>query len=189
MNRALLDASSAILLYKAGLLEVFAGVYHVSISRSVQQELICNNRSGAATFAHYVTSDTIEVIDTDNEVPNSKALTIGLNSLGKGERDTILCLKAGMGDFIVTDDGKAARYCQGKALPFINALLFPRLLYFAGIMPFNESSAKMETIMGIGRYSPQITAWAFHSSKEALAFAIPQEVGYEKQIVDPGTII
>jgi len=189
MKRALLDASSAILLYKAGLLEVLTGVYHVFIPRSVQQELICNNRSGAATFAQHVTAGTIKVIDTDNAVPNSTALESGLNSLGRGERDTIRCLKAGKGDFIVTDDGRAARYCQDKALPFINALLFPRLLYFAGIMSPNERRTKMETIIRIGRYSPQITAWAFQSSKEVLAFAIPQEVGYENQISDTGHII
>lgn len=178
MKRALLDASSAILLYKTGLLEAFTGVFHVFIPRSVQQELTNKNRSGAAAFAHHAMADTIRVIVTDNVVPNPTAHSEAMNSLGRGERDTITCLKAGKGDFVVTDDGRAARYCRDKALPFINALLFPRLLYFAGIMSFNESKTKMETIIHIGRYSSQITAWAFSCPKEALAFAIPREVGY-----------
>lgn len=181
MKRALLDASSAILLYKTGLLEVFIGLYHVFIPRSVLQELTLENRAGAAVFAHHVTADIIKVIDTDKVVPNSTALSKAMNSFGKGERDTVMCLKAGKGDFIVTDDGKAARYCQDKALPFINALLFPRLLYFAGIMSINESRTKMASIIHVGRYSPQITAWAFNCSKEALAFAIPRKVGYENR--------
>ena len=181
MNEALLDASSAILLYKTGLLEAFIGVYHVFIPRSVQQELTRENLAGAAVFAHHVTADTIKVLDIDMVVPNSTALSKAMNSFGKGERDTIMCLNAGKGDFIVTDDGKAARYCRDKALPFINALLFPRLLYFAGIMSINESRTKMASIIHVGRYSTQITAWAFNCSKEALAFAIPREVGYESR--------
>jgi predicted nucleic acid-binding protein len=178
MNKVLLDASSAILFYKTGLLEDLVSVYRIFVARSVQEELTCKGRPGADKFAHFVTAETIKVIDVENVVPNYKVVSCELRSLDKGELDTIICLKVGMGDFIITDDGKAARYCKNKTLPFINALLFPRLLYFAGFISLQGSKMKMEAIIHIGRYSPQITAWAFTCAKETLAFAIPKKVEY-----------
>jgi hypothetical protein len=178
MNKALLDASSAILLYKTGLLHDLVAVYQIHVTRSVLEELTGRSRPGAATFARCIDENTLSVISMENEEANYKGVESEMKTLGKGELDTIRCLEAGMGDFIITDDGKAARYCKNKTLPFINALLFPRLLYFAGIFSLHESVMKMEAIRRIGRYSPQITAWASNCAKEALDFAIPRKVGY-----------
>ena len=99
------------------------------------------------------------------------------HSLDQGERDTITCFESGGMDLIITDDGRAARYCREKGVPFINALLFPRLLYFAARITKKESWDKMATLIRLGRYTPEIIEWAKNCSRESLSFAASGSAG------------
>jgi len=173
MKKALLDASSAILLYKANLLKELTEVYNVFVTRSVFGELTREKHHGTETFLSYVSLSKIMVIDVENDPPISNHLEEGMNSLDQGEFDTIKCFVTGKHDFIITDDGRAAKYCNKNGLSFINALLFPRLLYFADSISWQESNDKMDVIIINGRYSSSVIEWARNCQKESLFFAIP----------------
>ena len=173
MKKTLLDASSAILLFKAGLVNELINVYRVFVTGSVLQELTRENHHGVGTFLRYVTLQKIRVIDEDDIFSQTEIPTASLRLLDQGELDTIMCFASGNYDFIITDDGRAARYCKENGLPFINALLFPRLLNFAGLMSRQESNDKMDAIIHLGRYSREIIEPAQSCRKESLAFAIP----------------
>jgi predicted nucleic acid-binding protein len=176
MKKTLLDASSAILLFKVGLFKELTDAYHVSVVRTVLEELTRENHHGSATFLRYVSLNKLKVIDIKNIPAKCASSGISLSSLDQGELDTIKCFTAGSHDFIITDDGRAARYCKANGLPFINALLFPRLLYFSGYVSWQESNNKMDAIIRIGRYSSEVIEWAQNCQKENLIFAIPGTV-------------
>jgi predicted nucleic acid-binding protein len=173
MKKAVLDASSAILLKKADLLDNLIEVYHVSQTQSVLHELTRRNYYGADTFRQYADLAKIKIIDVENiPLPAYKAGQ-ELHFLDQGELDTIICFLAGNQDFIIIDDGRAARYCSNNNIAFINALLFPRLLYLSSSISIDTCDTCMETIIQHGRYSDKVIAWAKSCKKESLLFAIP----------------
>lgn len=173
MKKSILDASSAILLFKVDLLKELTDVYHVFVTRSVLQELTRRNHQGADTFQRFTSLKKIRIIDVENVLLKCKTSGDSLCFLDKGELDTIKCFGAGDHDFIITDDGRAARYCKKNGLPFINALLFPRLLYFADLILWQKSINKTDAIIRIGRYSTEVIEWARNCQKESLSFAMP----------------
>jgi predicted nucleic acid-binding protein len=173
MKKSILDASSAILLFKVDLLKELTDVYHVFVTRSVLQELTRRNHQGADTFQRFTSLKKIRIIDLENVLLKCKNSGDSLCFLDKGELDTIKCFGAGDHDFIITDDGRAARYCKKNGLPFINGLLFPRLLYFADLISWQESNNKTDAIIDIGRYSTEVIEWAQNCQKESLSFAMP----------------
>ena len=178
MKKSILDASSAILLFKVDLLKELTDVYHVFVTRSVLQELTRRNHQGADTFQRFTSLKKIRIIDLENVLLKCKNSGDSLCFLDKGELDTIKCFGAGDHDFIITDDGRAARYCKKNGLPFINGLLFPRLLYFADLISWQESNNKTDAIIRIGRYSTEVIEWARKCQKESLPFAMPCTVVY-----------
>lgn len=177
MQNSILDSSSAILLYKADLFDKLINAYQVSLTRSVLQELTQKNRRGTKTFFHSAATDKIKVIPvTENRPWRSNNSCHAFKNLDRGEQDTIHCFMAGGHDFIITDDGRAARWCHDKNIPFINALLFPRLIYFADSISLDECRDKMETVIQLGRYSEEVISWAKKCQRENVNFAIPQKM-------------
>ena len=130
MKRVLLDSSSAILLFKTDLLDALVAEYQVSITPSVKHELTSENRAGAERILHLIHVEKIRLTGHQNTSFIKSTSSSSSSSLDRGERDTIRCFEAGRYDFIITDDGKAAKYCSLNDIPFINALLLPRVLYF-----------------------------------------------------------
>ena len=180
MKNILLDASSAILLFKAELFHKLVTVYTISCTRSVLQELIRGDRCGADTFLRCSTGSVLSVIDISNEGFSRENASPALRNLDRGELDTVLCFTAGGWDFIITDDGRAAKYCRQNNIPFINAILFPRLLYFCHAISLPESIRKMEELISLGRYSREVIEWAMNCGRESLHFAIPDICGIDK---------
>ena len=97
----------------------------------------------------------------------------GMGGFGAGEYDTIQLFYNGMGNFIITDDGSAARYCTGEGIPFINALLFPVVLGVAGIKNDGYCQQAMEKIIEHGHYSPEIVDYARNCDADTIQFALP----------------
>lgn len=151
--------------------------FHVSLTTSVLQELTRENHYGSEVFLQYATGNKCRVIDIEQEQLFKRKACHWLNSLGQGELDTIKCFMGGGQDFIIIDDGRAARYCSKNSLPFINALLFPKLLNFGNIFSKDECYAGMDRLIGLGRYSVEVIGWARNCKKEALFFAIPDKCG------------
>ncbi len=148
------DASSAILLEKIKLFDRLSQMVCIVFSPSVFKELTLNEYPDKASFKTLVKNKTVHVeslIEPDLLEPYSDAL-----KLDCGEKETLcLYLKKRKG-FILMDDGKAARFCHKQNLPFINALLVPKLFWYAGLMEKKDCQKFMNHLCGIGRYSSQV---------------------------------
>jgi hypothetical protein len=153
VKRILLDASSAILLHKAGVLDAAIEAHDVWMSRAVYREVAHEGRPGADAVRAAV-RDRRVTIAAESAGERSTAAA----NLGAGERDTIADYLANREcfDFIVTDDGGAARLCQTRGLPFVNALLMVRLLRWGGHLRPERSDAAWALLQSIGRYSSEI---------------------------------
>ncbi|TFH41875.1 MAG: hypothetical protein E4G96_04630 [Chrysiogenales bacterium] len=162
---ALVDSSSAIILFKACLFEYTAEYFRIVIPASVFEELTVGGRSGSEEFARYRADGSIQVRDTD------PLLTVegDMGGLDTGERDTILLYEAGSGEVILLDDGKGAAICRRRRIPHINALLVPRIFRRAGTINVEECERQMATIMIHGRYSDWVVDYARSCPDDDLA--------------------
>lgn len=164
----LIDASSAILLYKAGLFESLLQYYSVNVAKTVVKEMTKTGYPGAAYFSAYCKKKMLTVHEADPP----EAIT-GSASLHDGEKETIALFQQGTGKFIITDDGRAARFCKSNDIPFINALLLPRILFDNQMISPKAYHNQLNSISGLGRYSEKIINFARNCSKQELAFFKP----------------
>lgn len=164
------DASSAILLQKTDLFDRLTHHTNVVFSYSVYQELTLSDHQDTAVFQSLVDHQKIKI---DGNGFNTGLMEDypRIQTLDKGEQETIcLYLKNGNG-FILTDDGKAARCCKEYGLPFINALLIPKLFWYAGIVSEETCHHQMEQLIRIGRYSQKVIRIAHNlHQKDLLPF-------------------
>lgn len=167
-HTAIIDASSAIILCKAGLHDLLAETYDIVLPESVYQEITANTYAGAEEYKQLASRQKIRVLE--NPEQNEKP---GMAALDAGEYDAIRLFYAGLGKFVITDDGPAARYCKKENVPFINALLFPAVLRFARIKDEQFCRRTMEKIIEKGRYSSEVIEFARKCRQEHIAFALP----------------
>jgi hypothetical protein len=164
----LIDASSAIILFKSGLFEAAIAYYRVLMPGSVYMELTRCNHTGTEEFIKYREDDRIRVASAAGNqirIQEDEALP----GLDDGERDTINLFYRGVGILVLLDDGKGAAYCRNNTIPYINALLVPRVLRLAGILSAPDCERSMKRIAGIGRYSPKVIDYAFNCTDESLS--------------------
>lgn len=167
MKTVLIDASSAILLFKAGLFDKLTTNYHVLMAPSVFDEITVSGYPGD----QYFTSKHQMGMFRISPCPQSLNTTLDtLSSLGKGEADTLRLYSVYPHAFVIIDDGKGARFCRNQKIPYINALLVPKILYFAGCITGQESREAMDSLYRLGRYSPRILAFAQICSRHGLAY-------------------
>ncbi len=169
----LLDSSSAILLEKSDLLNELLGAYHVLMSEAVYLELTENSYPSAGLFQAICREGNISVQKSIKDNHQVSPKLEGMLLLDLGERETIQQYLDGKGDFIMLDDGKGARFCYKHQIPFINALLFPTILYESGWLSLNQCHRKIERIKQLGRYSQKIITKAEGFSKESLEAFLP----------------
>ncbi len=102
-------------------------------------------------------------------------------SMDQGEKETIqLFCAAGFdfkktGSFILVDDGRAARFCHARQIPFINALLIPKVFWYSGLMDENEHLKMTAILSNLGRYSEKVTGAAQKFSREDLNYFIGKD--------------
>jgi hypothetical protein len=157
---ALLDASSAIILYKCGLHDHLVNFYRVIITESVFLELTREDRDGSIQFERDRRESRMHVIINTGSDEECQLKFQAVTGLGAGERDTIMLYLRGIGDMIIIDDGKGAAYCKKNTIPYINALLVPRILYFGGRINKDYREQCMNNIIACGRYSHTIIEYA-----------------------------
>ena len=165
---ALVDASSVIILCKTNMFHILVDIYRVVLAESVYQEVTALPYRGAEECIEFKASKKIDILETTNLLTGNC-----LPGLDRGESETIQFFEAGYGDFIIVDDGAAARYCQRKGYPFINALLFPVVLKYAQALEEDFCDTMFEEILETGRYSDKVIKYARNCSKEQIAFALP----------------
>lgn len=169
MKTVLVDASSAILLHKAKLLGDIQAAFRVCVSASVYTELTRHQRPGARTIAQECQTRQITIV-SPKATPEAHHLPV---SLHRGERDTLLCYMDGRADFVIIDDGRGAGFCRRKAIPYVNALLCPRLLAMAGLLSPAAAHQAMTCISGLGRYSAGVRHYASTCSTANLNAFLP----------------
>ena len=172
MKTALIDASSAILLYKAELFEAVASAYDLAMAPAVYQEVTVAERMGAAYFDVACRTGRIRI--ASGGAPGQCGRELG--RMGAGERET-LCLYATSGvDFVILDDRKGASYCRIKAIPYINALLCPRILHWTGRLDRLHYVRAFDFLLKQGHYSFYVIEFAKKCNSQRLAFFLPETV-------------
>lgn len=172
-KKILLDSSSAILLEKSAMLDHLLDAYEVVLCESVYTELTENSYPSSRLFRRLVENSQLQISHLKKEVMVSSEQKDLLALLGEGEKETIKHFMAGMGDFIMLDDGKAAKFCFNYRLPFINALLLPTVLAYSGRLSLGQCESKTNKIKKIGRYSDKILTMAEALSRKDLRRFIP----------------
>lgn len=168
----LLDSSSAILLAKAGVHEVVAASYHICMSDSVFDEITRKKLLGSEEYRKLLQEKRLEVIPVLS--PPSWSMTdTPLQRLDRGERDTLLLFREGRADFVVTDDGAAARFCLSNKIPFVNSLLLLRLLQRSGMIGNSSYVAGVKSLLALGRYSEKVREYATSCPDGELLFFLP----------------
>lgn len=173
MKKAIIDASSAIILYKTDLFDHLTRAYHLVMTRSVYHELIVCGYPGAEVFANNFRLGKFSITRPEAIAATVPPLDSAIPRMDRGERDTILAYASGAADFIIIDDGRAAGFCRKQTIPYINALLCPRVLFFAGRISETTCCAKTAGIINIGRYSAAVINHALASSGHDLNFFLP----------------
>jgi len=167
------DASSAILLQKADLFALLLNAWQVVMTPSVFREITKSGYPGAAYF------NSLSEITLQEPGPHSHPLFSlkSFASLGRGEKDTIqsFCNLYGRnfketGAFILVDDARAAKFCQAQQIPFINALLIPKIFWYSGLMKQKDYLNTTACLCNIGRYSQKIIEMAQKFSRDDLAY-------------------
>lgn len=170
-KRAIVDASSAIILYKAGMFGQLVDTYHIAMAPSVLSELTRNGYPGAEYFKTVGRQRAVSVV-------SAGGLSAGtypprLLRLDRGERDTIGCFIDGCADFIIIDDGRGSGFCSDNGLRFINALLFPKVLLLSGRSSTADFREKTARIIQLGRYSQKIIEAGAAMNIGELTFFLP----------------
>jgi hypothetical protein len=169
MKIALIDASSAILLYKANLFQEMSRTYDLCMVPTVFKEITVEGRIGADAFHIAKKMGNIQLI-TPGETDRWDPL---FPSLHPGETETLMAYDDGKTDFIIIDDGRGARTCRFKKIPYINALLCPYILYLSGAIDNASYSAAFDRLLQIGRYGQSVVNYARKSTREGLARFMP----------------
>lgn len=165
----IVDASSAILLAKAHLFRRLTETYRVMMAEAVYREIGRNGYPGARRFAEARRKGAIRVLAACNDgLPGPESVLTG-----SGERETIRLFSQGKGNFVVIDDRKGAAFCRDAGIPYINALLFPRILMLSGNLPDSEYRRLTECLLRCGRYSEKIVAAAAGATRERLGRFLP----------------
>jgi len=172
-KNALIDASSAILLFKSDLFERLLTSYHVIMAESVYNEVTRAGYPGAAVFKAGCADRRYRVVRPQNDPKAAQAQRNSRVTLGRGETETIRLYLEGRGQFVIIDDGKGAGICKKQKIPYINALLFPRILYLCRSISEGDHRAKIEEIARLGRYSRRVYDYAASCPRHKLSRFLP----------------
>ncbi len=139
------------------------------MSDSVFDEITGKGLPGSDEFKQLLQEKQLIALPVENgSVPD-----VQLQKLDRGERDTILLFNEGFGDFVVTDDGAAARYCLSRKIPFVNSLLLLRLLRHSSIISDSSYKVGFLSLLNIGRYSKKVIEYARSCPDDELLLFLP----------------
>ena len=173
MKRAIIDTSSAILLYKVRLFERLKDTYNVIIAVSVYHELSVDGHAGAERFQRWYQEEAFQVLEPDPLSPLRSADLRNRLPTGAGEKDTLTLFLQGAGDFVIVDDRAAALTCRKLGIPYINALLVPKVLFMAGRCSQDTLRRATEGLISIGWYSKRVLRTAERLSDTSMQGFLP----------------
>ena len=167
MKTVFTDTSSAILLHKAGILTFFSQLFSLVVPPAVQAELIQNHYPDAQIFCDHIHQGRIEVAPLSEPCLGDNLS--GFQRLDSGEKETIGLFLFFQTGFLLTDDGMAAKFCLGHGLPFINALLVPKIFWYNGDMTQTDANLLTKQIASLGRYSDRVKTIASGMTRKELS--------------------
>jgi hypothetical protein len=170
MNDALIDASSAILLFKAGLIAASCHAFHLLMTRSVFEEVAVPEQPGAEDLRELTGRQPGISLLPDPAGALAGSITTDIDRLHRGERDTLAHYLRGAARFVIIDDGRGVQVCRRHAIPHVNALLLPKLLFFADRLSAQQAHRYFTRIQSLGRYSGTVVARADAFKKGDLAY-------------------
>ncbi len=165
---ALVDASSAILMYKCGLWDYFCNDFSFRSGTEVYKEITHAGRAGEKIF-----SETFKgrILQPDDEKAGSSLIKYPtLEKLDPGERELILLYYQKAGDFIILDDRRGVAFCRNEGIPHINALLVPSILYFKEKISETEKNKFTVSLIETGRYSSFVKGFAEKCTREEINY-------------------
>lgn len=174
--KIIIDSSSAILLYKVNLFDLLAEKFKTTITKSVYSELTKTNYPGSDYFTKTIDQQKLSI---NNNISNDNLKDEKLLHLGDGEKDSILLFLYYKFDFIIIDDRKGAKYCKNYNIPYINALLVPKIFYLSKIISKEKYLQKTKEISSIGRYSDKIIEFVYQCTVEDLKTFLPVKISHE----------
>ncbi len=161
VKTVLADASSLILLFRAELFPALISFFRIVTAESVYGEITVRGYPGAEVFETACAQGQILVRSAESVCAvRCPELLMPSQAVKKGEGDTIRLWLAGEGDFVLMDDYRGAAFCRDHGIPYISAILFPRILRLSGNFSRDECVQKTEQIIRNGRYSKKIIAYA-----------------------------
>ena len=173
MKCAIIDTSSAILLYKVRLFDRLIDTYKIVMAVSVFHELGVDGHAGAELFRRWGAEQAFRVLEPD---PLSTRPSVDFKNRlpsGAGERDSLTLYLQGAGDFVIVDDRAAAVTCQTLGIPHINALLVPKVMFLAGCCSQDTFRNTTEGLISIGRYSERVLRTAERLSDTSMQGFLP----------------
>lgn len=165
MKKVIIDSSSAILLFKCGMISSLLKFCTPVVPVTVFTELTVPGYDGASLFTELCDADMMKV-----NRPERRREDYNHGTLHPGEYDVISLFQEGRGDFIIIDDGSGGSYCRSNGIPYINALLAVKILFLKGIITETEFKTAWSWLITNGRYSEKIKGWAESAGEEELSF-------------------
>lgn len=165
MKTVIIDSSSAILLFRCNIIMLLLKYYKLLIPGAVFSELTVAGYDGSDVFIDLCSSGSIKVCRAEKH--NAEKLS---KSLHAGEREVISLFREGRGDFIIIDDGKGGAFCRDNNIPYINALLAVKILFFKQLINDQEYCDAWSWLIENGRYSAKIIDWAKNADEQRLEF-------------------
>ena len=169
MKRVLIDASSAILLHKADIFGDVAQHYALKMVPTVFSEITVTDRSGAQVFRKAREAGKIHLVAP---APGGRRIKVA-GSLHAGELETIIAYEGEAAHFIIMDDGRGAKACRTMDIPYINALMCPKILYLSGKIDRTARQSAFMQLKNIGRYGDEIVAYAEKAGRDNLSSFFP----------------
>jgi len=169
------DSSSAILLERSALFDQLLQHARVVMSTAVYTEITKPGYPGEDRFKTDYHSKRFSVapyVKWGIKTPSLLNKNTDLQQWGIGERETIFLYLKNRDGYILIDDGKAARWCFKHDIPFINALLVPKIFRYGQLISEDEYASKFEKLCTIGRYSQKIKSFARDCTMKDLSYFI-----------------
>lgn len=147
--------------------------YLVVMAESVYREVTRNGYPGAGIFKSLRFNTKILAVKSVSDKDRVYETLFQNFTLGQGEKDTLVLFLKGNGRFVIIDDGKGARFCRKQQIPYINALLIPKILCFCNRLSPEEQQLKFKLLVKLGRYSNPVVHYAENCPRHELDRFMP----------------
>ncbi|MDP3980193.1 MAG: hypothetical protein Q8Q33_02130 [Chlamydiota bacterium] len=153
MERWIVDANSIIYLSKCGLLLPLTEIASLFTAPEVVQECLSEYKRHLpdAVYIQRMIEDKLLQIQLQPWLPDDALLR-----MGKGERAVIALYKNQKADAILTDDGKAIKYCKLNAITHYSSPMIPVKLYWKGVIDIDCAYRAIEELSRLGYYSKAV---------------------------------